>query len=133
MTHPNLFHLKTQLIMKDTAGFSISLFSHMNWRCQLMQADLYNGGKTIVSVVVVSLWLFQHKHHAFNALNLAADMHSIKEPTSISVVILKVNIGCLKVLSFLSPLVLEQHLWGEWHRFLQAKCPSCHPTNSVMH
>ena len=51
-----------------------------------MQADLYNGGKTMVSVVV-SLWLFQHKHHAINALNLAADMHSIKEPTSISVVI----------------------------------------------
>ena len=75
-----------------------------------MQVDLYNGFKTMVSVVVVSLRLFQHKHHAFNALNLAADMHSIKEPTSISVVVLKVNIGCLKVLSFLSPPVPEQHL-----------------------
>ena len=29
--------------------------SVLNWRCQLMQVDLYNGCKTMVVVVVVSL------------------------------------------------------------------------------
>ena len=33
-------------------------------------------------------------------------------------------------LGFLSPIVPKENLWNSCGGFLQARCPSCHPTNS---
>jgi len=50
---------------------------------------------------------------------------------SVLTALLQVNLGLLVSLSFHLPLVAEQNVEDKSTDYLWARCPSCHPNNSI--